>query len=149
MYGKCNCEKRRARARAERKFAATQARKTATATSGCIMGPRHCQSHLPAARDSTTSTISGRRRAPWRQHLLLLPRRPPAAVSYPATRRAQTVVRNRAVIIRKAELTGETLDLASVSRRRRLQGENQRERERERERMYYIDALCYYYLSRL
>lgn len=59
-----------ARARAERKFAATQARKTATATSGCIMGPRYCQSHLPAARDSTTSTISGRRRAPWRQRLL-------------------------------------------------------------------------------
>lgn len=33
------------------------------------------------------------RRAPWRQRL--------------ATRRAQTVVRNRAAIIRKAELTGD------------------------------------------
>lgn len=65
------------------------------------MGVReYCQSHLPAARDPTTSTISGRRRAPWHQRL-----RPSS--TYQATRHAQMVVRNRAVIIRKAELTGD------------------------------------------
>lgn len=87
------------------------------------MGPSTVSRNLPAARDSTTSTISGRRRAPWCQRLRF-------PVSCLATRRAQMVVRNRAAIIRKAELTGDAGGLVSVSRRHRV-SETERKRERE------------------
>lgn len=45
---------------------------------------------------------------------------PPLPAPCLATCRTQTVVRNRAAIIRKAELTGDAGSLVSVSRRRRI-----------------------------
>lgn len=56
-----------------------------------------------------------RRRLQFPADIALLGANACVSLSHLATRRAQTVVRNRAVIIRKAELTGDAGGLASVS----------------------------------